>query len=160
MLKYAFILCLLISAASVAQANTENSMRDLATQSMFDYGKKLYDRHDYKEAILVFKRILRYDPQNQGAAAHVHRMDPNAPMIISKPSKITTTSYKTIIEKTSVTKQVPHHQHAAVTTAVPHQEQATIYSQNSDIQKAIDAQDKALSELKEEIHHLQSENNT
>ena len=141
MRKFIFILFVLMATIPLAHAEIDNSVRDLATQAMFDYGKKLYARHDYREATHVFKRILAYDPHNAGALAYLNKMCP--PALVNKPLIVQ-------VRKSFVPKPVPVQIPVSVVNPDP----------NADLKEEIAAEDRVLNELKEEIRRLQLENNT
>ena len=146
MIKSTLILCaLLLTIMPLARAEQAESLRDMATQAMFEYGEKLYDRHDYKEAEHVFKRILVYDPQNAGAIAYLNNMHPDT--VIRRPM---------IIQ--AVKLPMPH------PVEVPRQVQTPAVivpaSPNADLKEEIATQDRMIDELKQEIHRMQVEINS
>ena len=60
---------------ALAQENRDGSMRQLAIESMQEYGRQLFNRGDYKEAQKVFKRILSYDATQQPAQDYLISID-------------------------------------------------------------------------------------
>ena len=139
MLKFIFIFLMLLTAAPLAHA--KHTMRDLAVEAMNDYGEKLYDRHDYKEATAVFKHILSYDPQNTEAQAYLNKIYPQPQIVINRPL-VVQTSKPAVIEPVQI-----------LTSAAAD-------DPNADLKEEIAAQDKALDVLKEEVRRMHLELNS
>ena len=64
-----FASLLLIPAFSFAQEQI--TVRSLAVDQLFEYGRAIYNRGDYPQAGVIFTRILKMDPQNQEALKYV-----------------------------------------------------------------------------------------
>ena len=139
MLKSSLIsLLFLLTTISFSHAET-TSLRDMTMQAMSEYGEKLYDRHDYREAAHVFQHILFYDPQNTQALAYLKRMDPD--LVVPRP----------VIARTPA----PRHVAVPVAAAV-----VDPTDPNADLREELAAQDTMINGLKEEIHRMHLELNS
>ncbi len=142
MKKYILCAVFLAFAPSLVHANADGSLRDMTLQALYDYGEKLAQRHDYKEASRVFQRILMYDPQNASALAYLNKIDPGA--IVHQPI---------VIRVSKVPMPAPTPVVAAPLPVIPP-------GPNADLKQEIAAQDRALDELKEEIRRMHLELNS
>ena len=127
------------STGSPQDAEQAGSLRDMTVQAMFEYGEKLYDRHDYREATHVFQHILFYDPQNTQALVYLNKMDPD--FVAPRPIIVQVPAPKPMVVPVAA---------AVVGPTDP----------NADLKEEIAAQDKMIDELKEDIHRMRVELNS
>src|SRR5262245_28518546 len=57
-----------------AYAKPAMSMRSMAVEQLYQYGRATYDRSNYPEAAKIFSRILVMDPQHEGALDYAKKL--------------------------------------------------------------------------------------
>ncbi len=71
-------LCLVLFSSflcsSLVFAQPSSGVRALAIEQLCQYAQAVYDRGDYPQAAIIFSRILRMDPENQGALDYANQL--------------------------------------------------------------------------------------
>ncbi len=135
-----FILALLMvsAAQSLCYAGpVPTTLKEITVKKMFQYATTLYDRNNEEEGVKVLTRILELDPNYGPALAKLHKSAVPRTMVAASSTYRSSTTTKT-----------SYYELPAV---------GVVALSNEDLKREIQAEDKAIYGLHQEIARLKSE---
>lgn len=158
------VLSVLLLMPVLAFAQTSSSMRSLAVEQMYEYAQAVYQRGDYAQAAVIFRRILAMKPDHEGAVEFATSLNKKGQHIVIPPQKDRSIKDVVVLEEKPAKNYGNIYQKTSTVTALEtteekHAEPAIEVKaiSNRDLKQDMDDTDEAILRLKKEIAELRGQ---
>lgn len=137
MKKLFFAVCIVLLFPALSHAQQHSTMKTLALDQMYQYGQATYDRGDYKQAAIIFTKILSMNPTHIGAVHYANTLREKGEVVI--------------IPALAAMPEVPKAE------IQPIMAKTVSMNNNLDLKQDIQETDEAIQKLKTEVSDLRAE---